>query len=192
MFVEKPIYEEFLERVVAHAKALKVGNGLDRTTQLGPVVSETQMNRVRSYMTSGQQQGARLLLGGERLSGEGYHQGYFLPPTIFADVRDDMAVATDEIFGPVLSAFSFETADEVVARANSTRYGLGGGVWTRDVSKVANMSRRLRAGVVWVNCYNVFDPAVPFGGYRMSGYGRELGRHHLDEYTNIKSVWVKS
>jgi aldehyde dehydrogenase (NAD+) len=119
-------------------------------------------------------------------------KGYFVPPTVFADVRDDMRIAQDEIFGPVLSAIPFDDIDEVISRANATSFGLGSGVWTRDVCKAHRLAKAIRAGSVWVNCYQAMDPAVPFGGYKMSGYGRESGLQHLDEYLNVKAVWIKT
>ena len=169
-----------------------MGNGLDPATQIGPLVSSEQLERVTSYLDIGKQEGARALSGGDRLTQGALANGYFVPPTVFADVRDDMRIAQDEIFGPVLSAIPFEDLDEVVARANATPFGLGSGVWTRDVSRAHHLAKAIRAGSVWVNCYQAMDPAVPFGGYKMSGYGRSLGLQHLDEYLNVKAVWIKT
>jgi aldehyde dehydrogenase (NAD+) len=192
LFVEQRAYEEFVDRAGEFARGLKVGNGLDSETQIGPLVSQQQLDRVTGYLASGKQEGARAVAGGERLTDGLLAKGYFVPPTIFADVRDEMSIARDEIFGPVISAIPFTDIDEVIQRANATPFGLGSGVWTRDVSKAHRMARAVRAGSVWVNCYQAMDPAVPFGGYKMSGYGRESGLQHLEEYLNVKAVWIKT
>jgi aldehyde dehydrogenase (NAD+) len=192
LFVERRIYDEFVGRVAEFGSGLRVGNGLDPATQIGPLVSEQQLERVTSYLNIGKQEGARALAGGDRLTQGSFANGYFVPPTVFADVRDDMRIAQDEIFGPVLSAIPFEDTDEVIRRGNATPFGLGSGVWTRDVSKAHRLAKAIRAGSVWVNCYQAMDPAVPFGGYKMSGYGRESGLQHLDEYLNVKAVWIKT
>jgi len=147
---------------------------------------------VTGYLSVGKQEGARAVSGGERLKGAGYDRGYFVAPTVFADVRDDMRIAREEIFGPVLSAIPFKDVDDLVQRANATMFGLGSGVWTRDVSKAHRLAKAIRAGSVWVNCYQAMDPAVPFGGYKMSGYGRESGLQHVEEYLNVKAVWIKT
>ncbi len=192
LFVERRIYDEFVGRVADFGNGLKVGNGIDPKTQIGPLVSEQQLERVTGYLSIGKQEGARAVSGGNRLTGEAYTRGYFVPPTVFADVRDDMRIAQDEIFGPVLSAIAFDDIDEVIVRANATSFGLGSGAWTRDVSKANRLAKAIRAGSVWVNCYQAMDPAVPFGGYKMSGYGRESGLQHLEEYLNVKAVWIKT
>jgi aldehyde dehydrogenase (NAD+) len=132
------------------------------------------------------------VVGGKRLTEGNLGKGYFVPPTVFANVRDEMRIAQEEIFGPVISAISFKDADELVKRANATNFGLGSGVWTRDVSKAHKFAKAIRAGSVWVNCYQAMDPAVPFGGYKMSGYGRESGIQHVEEYLNVKAVWIKT
>jgi aldehyde dehydrogenase (NAD+) len=136
-------------------------------------------------------EGASALVGGARLSGTGYDGGYFIQPTIFDNVSDTMTIAREEIFGPVLASFSFDTIEEVLERANATEFGLGSGVWTRDLATAHRMARGIRAGSVWVNCYQVLDPGVPFGGYGMSGFGRESGPHHIEEYLETKAVWIK-
>lgn len=192
LFVEQTIYEEFTARVAAYGKTLRVGNSSDPETQVGPLVSPEQLDRVTGYLAIGRQEGARPLSGGERLTDGDLAQGYFVPPTVFADVRDEMRIAQEEIFGPVISAIPFTDVDEVIERANRTSFGLGSGVWTQDVSKAHRMARSLRAGSVWVNCYQAMDPAVPFGGYKMSGYGRESGKQHVEEYLNVKAVWIKT
>jgi aldehyde dehydrogenase (NAD+) len=192
LFVERRAYDEFVDRAATFARTLKIGNGLDPATQIGPLVSEQQLERVTGYLASGKQEGARAVAGGERLTDGEYRAGYFVPPTIFADVRDEMTIAREEIFGPVISAIPFSDIEDVIQRANTTPFGLGSGVWTRDVSKAHRLARAVRAGSVWVNCYQAMDPAVPFGGYKMSGYGRESGIQHLDEYLNVKAVWIKT
>ncbi len=192
LFVEKKVYEEFTARVAAFAKTLKVGNGIDPQTQVGPLVSSEQLDRVTTYLGIGRQEGATSLSGGQQLTDGDYGKGYFVPPTVFANVRDDMRIAQEEIFGPVISAIPFTDIEEVIQRGNNTNFGLGSGVWTRDVSKAHKLARALRAGSVWINCYQAMDPAVPFGGYKMSGYGRESGKQHLEEYLNVKAVWIKT
>jgi aldehyde dehydrogenase (NAD+) len=192
LFVEKKVYEEFTGRVAEFAKTLRVGNGMDPETQVGPLVSSEQLDRVTDYLSIGRQEGARRLSGGERLTDGDMMKGYFVPPTVFADVRDDMRIAQEEIFGPVISAIPFTDIDEVIQRGNATSFGLGSGVWTRDVGKAHRLAKAIRAGSVWINCYQAMDPAVPFGGYKMSGYGRESGKQHLEEYLNVKAVWIKT
>jgi aldehyde dehydrogenase (NAD+) len=192
LFVERKIYDEFVERVGAFGRGLKVGNGIDPETQIGPLVSEEQLNRVTGYLAVGKSEGARAVAGGDRLLEGDLAKGYFVPPTVFADVKDEMRIAQEEIFGPVISAIPFDDIDEVIRRGNATTFGLGSGVWTRDVGKAHHMAKSLQAGSVWVNCYQAMDPAVPFGGYKMSGYGRESGLQHLDEYLNVKAVWIKT
>ena len=192
LFVEQKIYEEFTARVAAFSKTLRVGNSANPDTQIGPLVSVEQLDRVTGYLAIGRQEGARPLSGGERLTDGDMAKGYFVPPTVFADVKDDMRIAQEEIFGPVISAIPFSSIDEVIERANRTGFGLGSGVWTRDVTKAHQLARGIRAGSVWINCYQAMDPAVPFGGYKMSGYGRESGKQHVEEYLNVKSVWIKT
>jgi aldehyde dehydrogenase (NAD+) len=192
LFVEQRVYDAFVDRVAQFGKGLRVGNGLDPETQIGPLVSEQQLERVTGYLSLGRQEGARAVAGGERLTEGPLAQGYFVPPTVFADVRDDMRIAKEEIFGPVLSAIPFQDIDDLVLRANATMFGLGSGVWTRDVGKAHRLAKAIRAGSVWVNCYQAMDPAVPFGGYKMSGYGRESGLQHVEEYLNVKAVWIKT
>lgn len=192
LFVERRIYEEFTAKVAAFSRTLKVGDGIDPDTQVGPLVSSEQLDRVSGYLSLGTQEGARALSGGARLTEGRLAKGYFVPPTVFADVEDGMRIAQEEIFGPVISAIPFDDIDEVIARGNATTFGLGSGVWTTDVRKAHRLAKSLRAGSVWVNCYQAMDPAVPFGGYKMSGYGRESGMQHVEEYLNVKAVWIKT
>jgi aldehyde dehydrogenase (NAD+) len=191
LFVQRPIYEEFVQRVAAYAKTLHVGDPLDPQTQLGPVVSAEQLDRVTGYLALGKEQGARALSGGERITNGDLARGYYVAPTVFADVRDDMRIAREEIFGPVISALPFDTLDEVIARANDSSYGLGSGVWSRNVNTIHKVAKGLRTGTVWANCYQVMDPAIPFGGYKMSGFGRESGVEHLQELLQTMAVVIK-
>ena len=186
LFVEDALHDTFLDKLSAFTAKLPQGDPLDPKTRLGPQVSEAQMARVLSFVDKGKGEGARLVLGGERAPGK----GYFVRPTIFDGVRNDMTIAREEIFGPVLSVLRFREIDEVVRLANDTPYGLAAAVWTKDIKKAHRAARLLRAGTVWINSYGLYDSAMPFGGYKMSGFGRELGHHGLMEYTQTKSVWV--
>ncbi|MBR1149425.1 aldehyde dehydrogenase family protein [Bradyrhizobium sp. JYMT SZCCT0428] len=190
LFVERSIYDEFIARVAKFGSDLVVGDGLDPKTQIGPVVSKEQLDRILSYIQIGLDEGATTLSGGKRMLDAPLANGYFLPPTVFGSVKDDMRIVREEIFGPVVCAIPFDTMDEVERRANATPFGLGSGIWTRDVKKVHRLAKSIKAGSVWVNCYNVMDPAVPFGGNKLSGYGREGGVEHVDDYLNTKSVWI--
>jgi aldehyde dehydrogenase (NAD+) len=192
LFVEQRIYGEFTERVAEFSKTLRVGDSASADTQIGPLVSAEQLDRVTDYLSIGKQEGARALSGGARLTDGDMANGYFVPPTVFTGVRDDMRIAQEEIFGPVISAIPFTDIDEVITRSNATNFGLGSGVWTKDVSKAHRLARSIRAGSVWINCYQAMDPAMPFGGYKMSGYGREGGIQHVEEYLNVKAVWIKT
>ncbi|MER8775378.1 aldehyde dehydrogenase family protein [Mesorhizobium sp. M0977] len=191
LFVERAVHDEFIERLAAYAKGLRVGDGIDPATEIGPLVSEKQLQRVTGYLEAGTAEGAKLVTGGTRLVEGALAAGNFVAPTVFAGVSDDMKIAREEIFGPVISALPFDTLDEAVERANNTPYGLAAGVFTQNLATAHLLSQKIRAGSVWVNTYHAIDPAVPFGGYKMSGYGREGGAEHLDEYLNTKGVFIK-
>jgi aldehyde dehydrogenase (NAD+) len=188
LFVEDPIHDEFISRLKGFAEGIKLGSPLDPSTEMGAQVSEEQLDRILGYCESGKSEGAKVVTGGERNQAAG--GGYFMKPTIFAEVKDHMKIAREEIFGPVVSAIRFSEIGEAVQRGNRTSYGLSAAVWTRDIKKAHQTARKLRAGVVWVNAYNVFDAASPFGGYKESGIGRELGKHALANYLETKSVWI--
>jgi aldehyde dehydrogenase (NAD+) len=187
LFVEAKCYDEFVERSIARAKKRTVGDPLDPSTEQGPQVDDVQFEKVMGYIEAGKQEGAKLAHGGKRVGS----RGYFIEPTVFVDVQDDMKIAREEIFGPVMSIIKFDKMDDVVRRANSTMYGLAAAVWTRDIGKAHAIANKVRAGTVWVNCYDVFDPGAPFGGFKQSGIGREMGEYGLTQYTELKTVTVK-
>jgi aldehyde dehydrogenase (NAD+) len=187
VFVEEKIYDQFVEKSGARARRRTVGDPSDPKTEQGPQVDQSQFDKVMSYIDSGRSEGAKLVCGGERVG----DRGYFIQPTVFADVQDDMKIAREEIFGPVMSIIPFKSVDEVISRANRTNYGLAAAVWTRDIKKAHAIANSVRAGTVWVNCYNVLDPRAPFGGFKQSGIGRELGEYGLQQYTEVKTVTVK-
>jgi len=184
VFVHESIYDKVVEKSAALAKARVVGDPLDPKSQQGPQVNDEQFKKVLGYIEAGKRQGARLVAGGQRVGS----RGYFVAPTVFADVSDDMIIAQEEIFGPVMSILKFKTEEEVIKRANATMYGLAAGVWTKDISRAHRVASKIRAGTVWINNYNTFDAAVPFGGFRSSGLGRELGEYGLLPYLEVKSV----
>ncbi len=186
LFLQDSVYDHFMDKLVGQAGKMKVGDPMDPTTQIGALISEDHLNKVLRYINVGKAEGATLRTGGDQPT----KRGYFVNPTIFDGVSDSMKIAREEIFGPVLSVIRFKDMDEVVPRANNTFYGLAAAVWTRDVGKAHAMARKLKAGTVWVNTYNVVSSLSPFGGYKMSGFGRELGVHALELYTQVKSVWV--
>ena len=187
LFVESKCYDEFVERSIARAKRRTVGDPMDPNTEQGPQVDDVQFDKVMGYIESGKRDGAKLAYGGERVGS----RGYFIEPTVFVDVKDDMQIAREEIFGPVMSIIKFDDLNDVVRRANKTMYGLAAAVWTRDIGKAHAIANRVRAGTVWVNCYDVFDPGAPFGGFKQSGIGREMGEYGLQQYTELKTVTVK-
>lgn len=186
LFIQKKSYDNVVADLASHAKSIKQGAGIDPNTQIGPLVSDEQLKRVGNYIELGKTEGAEVVAGG--IYGQG--DGYFVTPTIFADVNDEMTIAKEEIFGPVVAAMPFDDLDDVIRRANNSEYGLAAGLWTQDVKKAHYVANQLKAGTVWVNCYNVFDAASPFGGYKQSGIGREMGSYALDNYTEVKSVWI--
>jgi aldehyde dehydrogenase (NAD+) len=186
-FVEEKCYDEFVEKSVARAKKRTVGNPFDKNTEQGPQVDQDQFNKVMGYIEAGKNENAKLLAGGNRVG----NKGYFIEPTVFADVQDNMKIAQEEIFGPVMAILKFKDINEVVDRANKNIYGLAAAVWTQDITKAHAVADGVRAGTVWVNCYDVFDAAAPFGGYKQSGIGRELGEYGLANYTEVKTVTVK-
>jgi phenylacetaldehyde dehydrogenase len=184
LYIEKKGFDKVVDGVAKEAEKLRVGPGFDPDSDLGPLVSEEQLNRVCGYMESGKKEGARAITGGSR---EGT-KGYFVKPTVLVDTREDMKVVQEEIFGPVVTATPFSDINEIAKTANDTIYGLAAGIWTRDIKKAHALASKLRAGTVWINCYNVFDAALPFGGYKQSGWGREMGHEVLKNYTEVKSV----
>lgn len=189
LFVEDKIHDQFMEKLVERSKKMTPGDPFDAKTRLGPLVSKEQMERVLGYIEAGKKEGARLLTGGKK-AGVGNGKGYFVEPTIFDRVEENMKIAQEEIFGPVLATLRFESLEEAIGKANQTIYGLAAAIWTRDVKKAHTFARAVKAGTVWINTYGNYDSASPFGGYKMSGFGRELGKAALESYTQIKSVWV--
>jgi aldehyde dehydrogenase (NAD+) len=189
LFLENKIKDEFTEKLAARAAKMRPADPLDPKTRLGAIVSQDQMNTVLGYIEAGKKDGAKLVAGGNRVSVDG-GKGFFIEPTIFGDVKNDMTIAREEIFGPVLSVLTFDDIDVVIAEANNNPYGLASAVWTRDVKKAHTVSRRLKAGTVWINTYGLMDASLPFGGYKSSGFGRELGAHAVEHYTEMKTVWL--
>jgi len=186
LYVEKGMFDQVVEGVADQARKIKIGPGFDATTSMGPLVSQEQFNRVCGYLESGLSEGAEAVVGGKKKDGP----GYFVEPTVMVKTNPTMKVVREEIFGPVVVASPFSDIDQIVAEANNSEYGLAAGVWTSDISKAHRIANRLRAGTVWINCYNVFDAALPFGGYKQSGWGREMGHEALEMYTEVKAVCV--
>jgi acyl-CoA reductase-like NAD-dependent aldehyde dehydrogenase len=187
IFVQRDMYDQFVDQLTTFSKGVSCGDPLDPNTVMGPVVSREQFDRIKGYLEVGKKEGAKVTTGGE--AGKG--KGYFVQPTVFSGVNNDMRIAREEIFGPVATAIPFKDESDAVFQGNDTEYGLAAAVWTRDVSRAHKVARALKAGTVWVNCYNAIDPISSFGGYKQSGFGRELGKHSLDLYTQMKSVYVK-
>jgi aldehyde dehydrogenase (NAD+) len=191
LFIAEEVKDEFLERFKERAQRVKVGNPMDASTHMGPQVSEEQLNRIKGYVDIARGEGATVLTGGEPPQLEGdFQNGYFFQPTIFCDVKNQMRVAQEEIFGPVTSAITFSNEEELIKQANETIYGLSAGIWTRDITRAHRFAKEIHAGTIWINTFNMFNAASPFGGFKQSGYGREMGKHALELYTHIKSVWV--
>jgi phenylacetaldehyde dehydrogenase len=184
LFVQESRFDEVVDGVSEIAKSIKLGSGMDEGTQMGPLVSDEQFQRVTGFLESGRADGATAVTGGGRFG----DRGYFVEPTVITNTRPDMKIVREEIFGPVVVAAPFQTLDEIAAVANDTDYGLGAGIWTRDISKAHALAKKIRAGTVWINCYNVFDASLPFGGYKQSGWGREMGHEVLNNYTEVKAV----
>jgi len=184
LFIDKKIFDKVVDGVAQNASKIRIGQGFDPDVDMGPLVSEEQFNKVCGYLESGKQEGAKAVTGGSR-SG---NRGYFVQPTVLINTTDTMKVVQEEIFGPVLTAIPFSDINEIAAKANNTEYGLAAGIWTRDIKKAHALASKLRAGTVWINCYNVFDASLPFGGYKQSGWGREMGHEVLKNYTEVKSV----
>jgi aldehyde dehydrogenase (NAD+) len=184
VYVEESVHDEFIERMIDKNRSRKVGPGLDPDTEQGPQVDKNQFDKIMGFIEKGETEGAKCVSGGNRVG----EKGYFIEPTLFENVTDDMDIARQEIFGPVMSVLKFNGADDIIRRANDTFYGLAAAVWTRDVQKAHHYAAKVKAGTVWVNCYDVFDAAAPFGGYKMSGMGRELGEEGLKAYLETKTV----
>ena len=191
MLVHESGYDGFVEELAARARRMVVGDPLEPSTEMGSQISPKQLDGILGYVRSGTEDGAKLLAGGERDVEGPKARGNFVKPTVFADVRPGMRIAQEEIFGPVLSCLRFTDDAEALSIANGTRYGLAASIWTRDVAKAHALAKRVKAGVVWINCYNEFDDAAPFGGYKESGWGRDLSHHALDGFLQLKSVWTK-
>ena len=190
LLLQKSIHDEFLEKMIAKLKRLKIGDPREKTTDIGPVISKRQHERILQYIETGKKEGATLTSGGGIPQGEGLENGYFIEPTIFTNVANTMTIAQEEIFGPVLSVIPFETVDEAISIANHSMYGLGGAVWSRDEEKALAIAQRLRAGTVWINEYHILNEKAPFGGYKLSGIGREFGIDGLMEYMEAKHIYI--
>jgi acyl-CoA reductase-like NAD-dependent aldehyde dehydrogenase len=191
LFVEERVKDQFIDRLKEKSANIVVGDPMNKGTHMGPQVSEEQLSRIQGYCDVAQQEGATVISGGVSPKLEGaFQKGYFFQPTIFSDVKNEMRVAQEEIFGPVVSVITFKDEDDLIKQANQTIYGLSAGIWTKDITRAHRFAKAIHAGVIWINTYNMFNAASPFGGFKQSGYGREMGKHALDMYTHVKSVWV--
>jgi acyl-CoA reductase-like NAD-dependent aldehyde dehydrogenase len=191
LFVERAVYEQVLDGLKRNVEKMVVDHGFAEKVHVGPLVSQQQLERVAAYIEEGRQGGAQIVTGGERADGD-LTDGYFLKPAIFSYQDDSLKMVQEEIFGPVAAVTAFDDWDELIERANATMYGLAAGVWTRDVGKAHRYAHAIQAGTVWINGYGMIDPAAPFGGYKMSGFGREMGKEAIDLYTQVKTVWVNT
>jgi len=187
LYVERPVYDRVVEGVANQAKKIKVGSGLEADTNMGPLVSQEQLDRVCNYLEIGMSEGAKAMAGGKKVG----DRGYFVEPTVLVNTQESMKIVQEEIFGPVVAAIPFDDPEELMPRANDTVYGLAAGIWTKDISKAHRLAAGLRAGTVWINCYNIFDAALPFGGYKQSGWGREMGKDVLELYSQTKAVCTR-
>jgi phenylacetaldehyde dehydrogenase len=187
LYVDSSIFEKVVDGVAEQAKKIKLGPGFDPATEMGPLVSTEQLDRVCGYLEAGFAEGASAVVGGHKIPGK----GYFVEPTVLVNTNESMKVVEEEIFGPVVAALPFKDLDEVMPRANDTVYGLAAGIWTSDITKAHSLASKLRAGTVWINCYNIFDAALPFGGYKQSGWGREMGHDVLEMYTEVKAICAR-
>jgi acyl-CoA reductase-like NAD-dependent aldehyde dehydrogenase len=190
VFVQEKIYDEFVKRAVEAFKKVKVGDPLDPATQMGSLIYEAHMNDVLEYIGVGKKEGAKVIVGGERITSDGLDKGFFIQPTLLADVTNNMRVAQEEIFGPVAVIIKFKTEDEVIKMANDSVYGLGGAVWTNNLNRAIRVSRAIETGRMWVNTYNSIPAGAPFGGYKKSGIGRETHKVILEHYTQMKSIMI--
>jgi acyl-CoA reductase-like NAD-dependent aldehyde dehydrogenase len=188
LFVERSVYEQVVEGLRQNVEKMVVDHGFAEKVHVGPLISQQQLDRVEAYVSEGKKGGAEVITGGDRVG----DAGYFLKPAVFAYKDDTLKLVQEEIFGPVAAVTAFDDFDELLARANSTQYGLAAGVWTRDIAKAHRYAHAVQAGTVWINGYGMIDPAAPFGGYKMSGFGREMGKEAIDLYTQVKTVWVNT
>jgi acyl-CoA reductase-like NAD-dependent aldehyde dehydrogenase len=188
LYIQRPVYDRVIEGMADETQKIRVGMGMQcQQPQLGPVISGEQLNTIIGYIQNGYEGGGSVIIGGKRMD----RPGYFVEPTIFVNARDDMKLVREEIFGPVVCAMPFDEPDEILRRANDTLYGLAAGFWTRDLQTAHRFAAKLKAGTIWINTWGNTDAASPFGGYKQSGYGREMGKEAMDLYTEVKSVWVK-